>query len=66
MQHEVTITFLVTSPYGRERTVRQVEALFAFGTLREAFAEGLHLGEEPRLLEVAVKSPVGRSGQALE
>jgi len=63
MQHEVTITLLVRSPYGQDRTARQTEALFAFGTLREAFAEGLHLAEEPRLLGVAVKRPDKRSEQ---
>jgi hypothetical protein len=65
MKHELTIRFLVESPADPERVVQQMEMLFEHGTIRESIAEGLHLDEDPRLLDVAVqpRGAVSRRGR---
>jgi len=59
MKYEVTITLYVDSPFDLDTVHYQMESVFEFGTVREAIAEGLHLGPDPSVLEIAVK-PVTR------
>ena len=54
MQYEVTVKLLIETPVDEDRLMRQVESLFAFGTVLEAFADGLKLHEDPHFLSVAV------------
>jgi hypothetical protein len=54
MQYEVTVKLLIKTPVDEDRLIRQVESLFAFGTVSESFADALKLNKDPRLLSVAV------------
>jgi hypothetical protein len=55
MQYELTLKVHVQSPYGVDRVVRQMEAVFEHGTVKEAIADGLRLVPDPRLLNVAIR-----------
>jgi hypothetical protein len=55
MQYEVTLKILVDSPFEKERVTHQVKCLFEFGTIAESLADGLGLGENPRLSSVTIK-----------
>ena len=54
MQHELTIRLLVETPFDEDRVARQVESLFAFGTVSESVAEALKLDSDPHFLSVTV------------
>ena len=61
MKYEVTVKLLIKTPVDEERVTRQVESLFAFGTVLESFAEALKLDVDQRLLSVAVLPISGRN-----
>ena len=54
MQYELTVKLLVETPFDEDRVMRQVESLFAVGTVRESFSDALKLDVDPHLLNVAV------------
>ena len=54
MQYELTVQLLVETPFDEDRVMRQVESLFAFGTVLESVAEALKLDLNPHFLSVAV------------
>ncbi len=55
MQYEVTLRMMVKSSCDADRVARQTESVFEFGTVREAIAEGLHLTDDPHLVDIAVR-----------
>ncbi len=61
MQYELTVKLLIKTPFDEERVTRQVESLFAFGTVLESVAEVLKLDRDPRLLSVAVSANSART-----
>ena len=61
MQYEVTIKLFLETSVGEDRLMRQVESLFAFGTVFESFAEALKLDEAPHFLSVAVLATSART-----
>ena len=54
MQYEVTVKLLIETPVDEDRLTRQVESLFAFGTVMESFADALKLNADPHFLSIAV------------
>ena len=54
MQYEVTVKLLIETPFDEDRLTRQVESLFAVGTVMESFADALKLDADPHFLSVAV------------
>jgi hypothetical protein len=56
MHYELNVTITLESDCDPERVAKQFESLFEFGTIKEAIAEGLRLGDDPRLVGVAVKA----------
>jgi hypothetical protein len=64
MQHELTIRLLVETPLDNDRVARQVESLFAFGTVSESVAEALKLDAAPHFLSVAVSATSARTTTA--
>jgi hypothetical protein len=66
MQYELTIKLLIEGPFDEARVIRQVESLFAFGTLSESFVEGLKLDEDPHFLSAAVLGTTARPYRAGE
>ncbi len=61
MKYEVTLKMTLTSSGDAERIAKQTESVFEFGTVSEAFAEGLKLNEAPHLVDVSVRR-VARKG----
>ena len=55
MDYELTIKLVVKSRFGANRVLSQTEAVCDYGTVREAIAEGLRLGDEPHLVSVAIR-----------
>ncbi len=55
MYYEVTIKMRINSRVNKNRVESQMESLFEFGTIREAIAEGLKLGTDPRLACIEVE-----------
>ena len=56
MKYEVTARMTLKSSCDADRVAKQTESVFDFGTVSEAIAEGLKLGEDPHLVEVSVRS----------
>jgi hypothetical protein len=56
MQYELTIKLLVKTPVDEDRLARQVESLFAFGTVSESFADALKLNEDPHFVGVNISA----------
>jgi hypothetical protein len=54
MQYELTVKLLIETPADEDRVMRQVESLFAVGTVMESFADALKLDVDPHFLSVAV------------
>lgn len=61
MQYELTVRLLVKTPFDENRVTRQVESLFAAGTVRESFADALKLDVDPHFLSVAVLATSART-----
>ncbi len=61
MQYEVTVKLLIETPFDENRVMRQVESLFAVGTVLESVAEALRLDTDPHFLNVAVLATSGRT-----
>ena len=61
MQYELTVKLLVKTPSDKNRVMRQVESLFAFGTVLESVAEALKLDTDPHFLSVAVSATSART-----
>ena len=55
MHYELTATIQLNSRHDPDRLGKLFESLFEFGTIKESIAEGLRLGDDPRLLAVDVK-----------
>jgi hypothetical protein len=64
MQYELTVKLLVETPLDEDRVTRQVESLFAFGTVSESVAEALKLDVAPHFLSVAVLATSARTTTA--
>jgi hypothetical protein len=56
MQYELTVKLLIETGVDKDRVTRQVESLFAFGTVLESFAEAQKLDKDPHFLSVAVSA----------
>jgi len=54
MQYELTVKLLIETPADEDRLARQVESLFAVGTVKESFSNALKLDADPHFLNVAV------------
>ncbi len=54
MSHEVTVTMRLNSSQSCSRIEKLLESLFEFGTIKESIADGLHLLEDPHLLQIDV------------
>lgn len=61
MQYELTLKLLIKTPFDEDRIMRQVESLFAVGTVMESFADALKLDVDPHFLSVAVLSTSART-----
>jgi hypothetical protein len=61
MQYEVTVKLLIETPVEEGRLTRQVESLFAVGTVMESFADALKLDADPHFLSVAVLATSARA-----
>jgi hypothetical protein len=61
MQYEVIVKLLIETPVDEERLMRQVESLFAVGTVRESFADALKLDVDPHFLSAAVSATSART-----
>jgi hypothetical protein len=61
MQYELTVKLLIETPVDEDRLARQVESLFAVGTVRESFSEALKLDLDPHFLSVAVSATSART-----
>lgn len=61
MQYEVTVKLLIETPVDEDRLTRQVESLFAVGTITESFADALKLNADPHFLSVAVLATSARA-----
>ena len=61
MHYELTLKLLVETPFEEDRVMRQVESLFAFGTVLESMAEALNLDADPHFLSVAVLATSART-----
>jgi hypothetical protein len=55
MKYEVTLKMTLSSSRDADRIAKQTESVFEFGTVGEAFAEGLKLNEDPHLVDVSVR-----------
>jgi len=55
MNYVLTATIQLDSRHDQDRVAKLFESVFEFGTIKEAIAEGLQLGNDPRLLAVDVK-----------
>jgi hypothetical protein len=64
MQYEVTVKLLIETPVDEDRLMRQVESLFAVGTVMESFADALKLDADPHFLSVAVLATSARAATA--
>jgi len=64
MQYELTVKLLINTPFDEDRVMRQVESLFAFGTVLESVAEALKLDKDPHFLSVAVLATSARTTTA--
>jgi hypothetical protein len=60
MEYELTIRLLLETPVDEDRVTRQVESLFAFGTVLESVTEALKLDAEPHFLSVTVSANSAR------
>ncbi len=58
MQYELTMRMTVNSSCDTNRVAKQTEAVFEFGTVKEAIAEGLRLNDDPHLVDVLVRKLV--------
>jgi hypothetical protein len=56
MQYKLTVRLLIETPVDEDWVMRQVESLFAFGTVMESFADALKLDVDPHFLSVAVSA----------
>jgi len=65
MEYELTVKLLIETPVDEDRVMRQVESLFAVGTVMESFADALKLDVDPHFLSVAV-SPTSAQTAAAE
>ena len=45
----------VKSRFGADRVSHQLESLFHYGTIKESIADGLKLGDDPLLVDVAIR-----------
>jgi len=61
MQYELTVKLLIKTPFDEDRVMRQVESLFAFGTVLESVAEALKLDEDLHFLSVDVLATSART-----
>jgi len=61
MQYEVIVKLLIETPIDEDRLMRQVESLFAVGTIMESFSEALILDLDPHFLNVAVSAISART-----
>ena len=61
MQYELTITLRLESNSSQNRVAKQFTSLFDFGTVKESIVDGLHLLEDPRLVDITVR---GKSRRA--
>ncbi len=61
MQYELTVKLLIDTAFEENHVMRQVESLFAFGTVLESVAEGLKLDTDPHFLSVAVLATSARA-----
>jgi len=61
MQYELTVKLLIKTPFDEDRVMRQVESLFAVGTVMESFADALKLNADPHFLSVAVLATSART-----
>ncbi len=64
MQYEVTVKLLIETPIDEDRLMRQVESLFAVGTIMGSFADALKLNADPHFLSVAVLAASARTTAA--
>jgi len=61
MHYELTIKLLLETPVDEDRVTRQVQSLFAFGTVLESIAEALKLEADPHFVSVAVSATSART-----
>ena len=61
MEHELTVKLLITSPFDEDQVMRQVESLFAVGTVMESFAEALKLDVDPHFLSAGASATSART-----
>jgi hypothetical protein len=61
MQYELTVKLLIKTPFDEDQVTRQVESLFAVGTVMESFADALKLDTDPHFLSAAVSATSPRS-----
>ena len=61
MQYEVTVKLLIETPVEEGRLTRQVESLFAVGTVMGSFADALKLDADPHFLSVVVLATSARA-----
>lgn len=61
MQYELTVKLLLETPVDEDRVTRQVQSLFAFGTVLESIAEALKLEADPHFVSVAVSATSART-----
>ncbi len=61
MQYEVTVKLHIETPVDEDRVTRQVESLFAVGTVMESFADALKLNADPHFLNVVVLATSART-----
>jgi hypothetical protein len=55
MYYELTITMRLRSPRGPRRVANNFGSLWDYGTIRDSIADGLHLLNDPELVEVLIK-----------
>jgi hypothetical protein len=60
----LTVKLLIEKPFDEERVMRQVESLFAVGTVMESFADALKLDKDLHFLSVAVSATSARTTTA--
>jgi hypothetical protein len=61
MQYELTVKLLIKTPFDENRVMRQVESLFAFGSVLDSVAEALKFDTDPHFLTVAVSGISARA-----
>lgn len=54
MHYQATLTVNMKSRYGLDRIERQLRSLFEFGTITGSLADGLHLDDNPSLIDATV------------